>query len=263
MLDVDHVEEDVDYATLCLCQGRDGHDRALSMFLHFIRRAKSFHERQVLYLAYGRVREDVSSRFQWFNMSIVSSRHHVNMFLVLLVLMKIHTADVTVNCDVTLEDVYLRRIKRISVAVKRSTSVMKDVYISLADPAPTYRFEGHGDEAYGAIGDIVVNLRILDHPTHRIDNIISKYDLHTTVSVPFYDYLYGGKYNIVHLDGSLLPIVYPPQSAQRVVIFENIGLQHECGRGALYVFFDVTMPSISQDRLANPITQLFLLKLLT
>ncbi|PNH01240.1 DnaJ subfamily A member 2 [Tetrabaena socialis] len=128
-----------------------------------------------------------------------------------------------------------------------------------------YRFEGGGDESGdGTCGDLLVNLIVKEHATHKIDNILSRFDLNTTVSVPFFDYLYGGEYRLRHLDGADIVVQYPAQSAQRVIVLEGKGLSSSSSsseRGALYVFFDVHMPVVPTEKLSNPVVRLMLRRL--
>ncbi|KAG2485352.1 hypothetical protein HYH03_015933 [Edaphochlamys debaryana] len=124
--------------------------------------------------------------------------------------------------------------------------VTQDVYVRLVDMLDEYRFEGAGDEAAevpGLFGAIVVNLLVAEHPRFCVDPIVDPHDLHTTLVVSFYDYLYGASYTLEHLDGRTLRMEYPAQSAQRVVIVPEHGLLRGVGgggRGALYEYDELT-----------------------
>lgn len=259
------------FGVLCLRKDIDGLDRAYERLLMFMRSIDDWEEKQVMYHAFITVRQYLAS-IQIGERTLTRPCHRIQYLALIVLLYQDYKSqdqedkDVVVGLRVALEEVYDRAIKRLSVRVRRShVYVQKDIYISLLDLMPQYRFEGQGDEGVdGHVGDIVVHVHVLDHHTHRIDSSICKYDLHTTISVPLLDYLYGSEYDIKHLDGSVLRVRYDAQSAQRVVVLNNKGLpkpSQAVERGSLYIFFDVVLPTLPQERLCNPVTRMLLCKL--
>ena len=190
-----------------------------------------------------------------------------------------------------LKEVYWPIIKKITLSVKRRVAMgnmgnMGDMsnignmgeieyekialYVHVSHDQKTYVFPGQGDEnEAGDRGDVVVRLRLLPSACFEVDTIVSECDLHYTLKVPFFDYLYGNTYDIQHLDGTAIACEYPAQSGKRVHVEGGKGLlkknecidRNESERGDLYVFYEVSMPTVSQDRLGNPVTKMVLRKL--
>lgn len=227
---------------------------------------------------------------------VVGVHHHLDAILyvihVLLHAVSEKPTDIVVDLEVDLVDLYHGRTKRIIFARHWSIcapgsmqqqlwsyTTMESIYVNLVDPVPHYTFMGAGDREGTAAGDVVVNLRIKEHPTHKIDAIVCKQDLHTTLPLTLFDYLYGRTFDVAHLDGSTVTVEYPAQSGQRVRMFSDLGLplppavtsEELCNkterrwsngnRGSWYIFFEVAMPQVPQNLLTNPWTRLTLAKL--
>lgn len=173
---------------------------------------------------------------------------------------------IRVKLTVSLEEVYAAVVKRLNVRVKTPTSacVHRNLYVHLLGPEPEYCFCGQGDEDdLGRRGDVIVRLDVLDHPTHRMDAVVNRYDLHTTCRVSLMDYLYGRTYAIPHLDGTVLEATYPAQSGMRVAVVPGKGLLDPATkeRATLYVFFEVSLPVVERCLLDARLNRLLLAKI--
>ena len=187
---------------------------------------------------------------------------------------KLKKKDITIDLRVTLDELYLSRVKKLTVKTMNfGTEIKRSIYVLLADAQDKYVYVGVGDNG----GDIIVRIKIALHPVFVIDCIDSS-SLTMTVHVPFWDYLYGGSYEIINLDGSKNVVQYAAQSGTRSIVIKGIGLpvirtnfhdvytqgelhdKHE-SRGDLYVFFDVILPRLDPERLANPFNRMILHKL--
>lgn len=165
--------------------------------------------------------------------------------------------DIDVTLEVTLEDVYCARIKKIGVVVVMPDGESRrDLFVCVGDARPTYRFVGHGDCwcPRGWFGDILVRLVIKEHALFYRD-LLDENDLVTTVRVPFLDYLYGGTYTVTHLDGESINIPYHAQAENTFIHVAERGLLTPpdlVSRGRLTVFFEVVLPTVPIAKLRNP-----------
>ena len=186
--------------------------------------------------------------------------------------------DITIDLHVTLDELYLSRVKKLTVKTMNfGTEIKRIIYVLLlADAQDKYVYVGVGDNG----GDIIVRINIALHPIFAIDCIDSS-SLTMTMHVPFWDYLYGGSYEIINLDGSKNVVQYAAQSGTRSIVIKGIGLpvlqtnshdvhhkqcellhdKNQESRGDLYVFFDVILPRLDPEQLANPLNSMILHKL--
>ena len=249
---------------LCLDKERDGLDRVHVRFLEFMMsELTTFEQRQEYYDAYQIIRSSLSCS-DTTTTTTTSTTTMTTYIYPIYILLLYRPKDVLVTLPIQLEDVYSAATKKISVVtLKNGVKTTRDVYICLSEPSMTYTFVGQGDTVGNQSSDIIIDTVLEPHPAYRIDCIVCDYDLHTNVNVSMIDYLYGMTYTLHHLDGSLIRVEYPRQSGKRVQVIHGRGLLlHDDSpeRGLLYVFFDIEMPCVKNDRLENPVTKMFLAK---
>ena len=114
------------------------------------------------------------------------------------------TKDLEIYMEVTLRDIYEKKIKKIVVKRHRNEQIEKKVlYISLYNYQDTYVFLNEGD-AYQKdnntiYGNICVKLTIREHESFVIDSV-DKYDLWLETDLSLYEYYYGKSFTFFHLD---------------------------------------------------------------
>lgn len=267
---------------LCLVAPGAGLDRAEAHFLMLVRGLGSssscWEERLDLYACLLQAREELTQRDDLKltrDYAIVKANDDgLRILLILLLLCAFEARELDggggggelhVDLCVTLEEVYAAAVKCLRVRARELRGfALRALYVHLLDPVAEYRFEGVGDAVQmgdrTTRGDIVVHLKIGDHPTHRMDTVVSKYDLHATIPVPFLDYLYGASYILKHLDASSIAVDYAAQSGKRVVLIPEKGLidPETRRRAPLYVFFEVALPVLRREVLDAPVNRMLL-----
>lgn len=167
---------------------------------------------------------------------------------------------IRVPLEVTIEDLYHKRIKKLVVNTKTKEGFKKQkiLYVSLLNWQKEYHFENVGDEllfpslSSKTHGDIVVELAIKSHPLFTIDTVLSQYDLHIERKITLLDYLYGTECN---MDVFGKPISFDYETGMQVKCFPDLGLPYVDDednltekRGKLYVFFNLSLPDMKNDK---------------
>jgi hypothetical protein len=197
--------------------------------------------------------------------------------------------DVEIDLDVSLDDLYHGRTKKVVLQVLRARDrtvggfrrTRQTVLVCLLQGArdravadgPPLRFAGVGDDPPSALiggpagtrGDVVVRVRLrLDGAAMRPDPVLWPCDLHASVSVPLSARYRGADVRLGHPGGQDACARYRGQwdeggddeeptgaGTRQVRVLEGWGLPYRAdteagsrGRGDLYVFMDVRMPSI-------------------
>ena len=164
---------------------------------------------------------------------------------------------IELDVEVTLEDAFVGRTKRIVVRVDdNGTFVSQALLLPLVPFSPLHVFEGVGDHAAlsRARGDVIVRLRVAPHPVFRIDDTVSPFDLHASVDVPLVDVYYSRASELTHMDGSSIRLDSMSPGVQ-VVRGRGMPFLDESGltvRGDLYVFRRVVAPRLSRAHLGRP-----------
>jgi hypothetical protein len=170
-------------------------------------------------------------------------------------------SDIVVQCPVTLKDLYLCKMKKIVVKVKRWNAVesllvetKQRIYISTWNFVLKHVFPNMGDDGLGNDekkdrSHIVVNLLISTHPFFSLDagaDGLKRFDLYCTHDVNLLDYYQGFRLKLTHLDGETIETVVPPMSA--FVVLPGVGLpfydeEEDCEkRGDLTVHLNLKLP---------------------
>lgn len=171
-------------------------------------------------------------------------------------------APIVIECCVTLEEIYNKRVKKINIKVQRYDNDGKElsnasetVYICLHHYQPRHIFQDVGDDINHPLvarGDIYVDLVVKKHDIYRMSTVHA-YDLNMTLDINLLQYYYGGTVQVPFLDGTMLDILIPICSDSTVIY--NKGLSYydensnEYKRGNLYVLLQLVMPekSIADD----------------
>lgn len=163
---------------------------------------------------------------------------------------------INIKLDVTLEDLYLKRVKRIKVRVFRGHYTHEIIYVSLLNYKKEYMFHGIGDDiGENRKGDICVALNIIETGNISIDSIICKYDLNLMHSISLYEYMFCNVLNVKYFDGKILQVPYV--KGRRVVKVYGMGLPFGCEgngngnekKGDLYVYINIEWPD--KDKLGE------------
>jgi DnaJ-class molecular chaperone len=154
-----------------------------------------------------------------------------------------------VDMKVTIEDLYKARIKKLVIKVKRvKDTSTHTLYISLLNYQPIYKFNGVGDEHVegGVRGNIIVYVSIEPDDIAHVDDIICKHDLYVDVKISLWDYYTTSTYDLMLWD--TVKVQVPYSTGQKCSVVEDKGLpwydestETEC-RGAMYVYFELTLP---------------------
>jgi len=94
---------------------------------------------------------------------------------------------ITINIKVSIEDIYKRRMKKITVNTNTGEEIL---YISLINYQDTYVFKAHGDLNLFSKkrGDIHVILDIDNTSNISVDTVLNRYDLVVQEEMSLYDY---------------------------------------------------------------------------
>lgn len=169
---------------------------------------------------------------------------------------ELHPSHIILCVDVTLQDLYFKRVKKIVVSVRRNQYVEKQVlYLSLYNYQKQYVFASVGDESDDGClrGDIIVNLRIVDHETFRI---VDKYNIWTDRNISLYQYYYGGIIQMEHFNGETITVDVHGHGLSTTTTMTHVlpgkGLPYydeaneEEKHGDLYVALCLALPEFSE-----------------
>lgn len=182
---------------------------------------------------------------------------------------------VEVDIDVTLEDVYHGRTKKVVIGVLRADSgdpfkrTRQIVYVKLIYRGDSLDavFPGMGDDPPLAIlmgfkvwkdmvdveslpprSDVIVRIHVRDGVFRR-DAVLRPYDLHTDVSVTLEGRYLGAKFEIEHPSGTPSVVEYEggKEEERQVKVIKGMGLPYYTSesnhsRGDAYVFMEPKMP---------------------
>jgi len=118
-----------------------------------------------------------------------------------------HKECINLNVNITIEEIYNKKIKKIKVKVKRFINDLDSsldfiyktttIYLSLLNYEYYYIFKGIGDDYLDKNefkkyrGDIKIFINILNHPIIKIDKYLDKYDLIIDDDISLYQIYFG------------------------------------------------------------------------
>jgi len=157
--------------------------------------------------------------------------------------------DVYVDIQVTLDDLYNAKIKKLLVKVHAKNNQIhhEELYISLLNYKDQYRFNGKGDYIDDDLrGDIVVNLKVKDHDLVKIDKIVFPFDLFIDFPISLHDYYFRKYLALPYLNNEIVELDMSP--GKKCVRIPDKGLPYynehddEHKRGDLYVHLNLILP---------------------
>jgi DnaJ-class molecular chaperone len=160
------------------------------------------------------------------------------------------TEDIYYNINVKLEDIYMKKIKKISLIHKRNIDgnyIDKkiDYKIPVYMKETIFFEEAHDKRGYNKRGDIIITIIDKEHSKFKRINEI---DLITTHEINLYDIYKGFSFKIKHLDGEIINIKSRPESfIQQGHFYQKIdgkGLPNENQRGDLFIRYIINFPFI-------------------
>lgn len=161
-----------------------------------------------------------------------------------------------VEMDVTVEDLYKARVKKLSIKVKRYNTftqalidAVHTIYISLKSYQLYYKFKEVGDasEDGQCHGNIMVHLHILNHETVHVDDIMNKHDLYVDAKISLKEYYLAKTITLELFENVVIDIPYT--RGLKCAVVPNKGLPYVDEednvekRGTMYVFFELIFPS--------------------
>jgi hypothetical protein len=177
--------------------------------------------------------------------------------------------DVCIDLNVTLDDVYFSRVKKVVIGVMRWDAVtarlarvQQAVFVVLGERREQHMFRGFGDDPPGlwlillravkgtlvGRGDVVVRVKVMPHTFYRIDTVYSIFDIHADIDVSPIDHYYGRDVVLPHFQGADISARY--MRGRSVHVERGRGLPAESGRrGDLYVYFNLKLPHLSDEHL--------------
>jgi DnaJ-class molecular chaperone len=162
-----------------------------------------------------------------------------------------HHHALTLKIDVTLKELYIGAIKKISVKVlKDNVPTSRNIYLSLLNYQTSYIYTGLGDNG----GDIIVKLNIIDDDYIRLDRYVCKNDLYIEKSASLYDLIYGFEDDVDLFGVETIKVIHSPDAPQPiqklVKIVKNKGLPASAAtsdRGDVYIYYDLSLQGVNFD----------------
>jgi DnaJ-class molecular chaperone len=165
--------------------------------------------------------------------------------------------DIKLKIDVSLEDLYCKKIKKLIITRKRKGEYEKKLlYISLLNYESKYIFPNQGDEddENNSIGDVIVFINIKEHNVFVLDTLIDKYDLWMEMDINLYDYYYGKTIRFKTLDNTDFSFRMDKFNQYSMVhLLKGMGLPYYDENkddelsGDLYISFKVKLKDLDDD----------------
>lgn len=138
-----------------------------------------------------------------------------------------------INVDVTLEEVYTKKDKRLRLFLK---GCVEPIFINVNCADHPFRIYKHKLSSYTL--DIHITFNLLPHDIFAFDTLFESKDVFCNLQISLYDYLYGGTKEIEYLDKSIIRVRLERCSIESIEI-SNRGIDNE---GKLIVFVKVILP---------------------
>jgi DnaJ-class molecular chaperone len=170
---------------------------------------------------------------------------------------KVSTPPISLSLAVSLEDLYLKRIKKIRFhRMMKGEKQTHTLYISLYNYQDEYVFKNQGDDHSS---DVIVSLSVEEHPLYLLDKLVDRYDLWMELDLSLYEFYYGKQTSIYFLDGSQIHLSHTFQSQNHLVkTIEGKGLPYYNEEtdtemyGNLYASYRLKLKSLTDDEFKNP-----------
>ena len=178
--------------------------------------------------------------------------------------------NINIDVQVSLTEVYFKKVKKLEVRVKRwiddkfSDSKIS-IYIHLNNYKKEYTFVGMGDDSIlrnKQSSNIIVRLTINNFPEGvTIQDVFSEYDLYIIKDISLASFLLEEKLNILICQGASTTVI---NTGEKSYLLKDLGLPYqdesqEQKRGDVYVKLNVTLPDRNKMSLI-PEARMFLLK---
>ncbi len=165
---------------------------------------------------------------------------------------EIKSDDIYYNLNVSLEDIYLKKIKKLVLKHKRLVD-NKYIEIPIVYKIPSHMKEiiffeeAHDKRDCNKKGDVIIN--IFDKE-HDIFKRINNFDLLMSHSINLYDIYKGFTFTFLHLNGTNIDVKSRPESLMEQGHFyqklEGLGLPNEEERGDLFIRYIINFPHITK-----------------
>jgi DnaJ-class molecular chaperone len=170
----------------------------------------------------------------------------------------------TLSLEVTLDDLYEHRIKKIKIKVNRWDPLLSVfvsranvLYLSLLNFESSYVYKDQGDEYFDergnlCKGDVMVKLVIKEDSRIKQDHILFRYDLYMEEDMSLCEYYRGLDRRVMFFDSLIHVFVETgPKKDLFMHVERSKGLPYvdECTkeekRGDLYIYFRLSLPKDS------------------
>lgn len=164
------------------------------------------------------------------------------------------TYDIHLKLDVTMSELYCEKGKKVTFRYidNRGDLSVRTVYVSFVDYHLKRAYPGFGDWNVNdeSFGDLTIELRIRHEKAYIINTCIDKLDLIRSIPISIYDYYYGFDTELRHFN-EVINIRHNPSIDGVDAVFSQKGLQGKCGRGDLYVLFEVDFKHCVRDKMCK------------
>ena len=164
------------------------------------------------------------------------------------------TEDIYYNLNISLEDIYNKKVKKIKLTHKR---LINEQYIDLPIEykIPVYiretifNEEAHDKRGFTHRGNVIFNIYDKEHKKFKR---INDFDLLMKHYINLYDIYKGFSFKFIHLDGKEITVQSRPESLVEQGHFyqkmDGLGLSNEIemGRGDLFIRYIINLPHIEK-----------------
>jgi DnaJ-class molecular chaperone len=147
-----------------------------------------------------------------------------------------------INVDVTLEEVYTKKIKRLRLFLNGCTEPIF-INVNCAD----YPFHSYKHKLLSNTHDINITFNLLPHDIFSFDTLFESKDVFCNLHISLYEYLYGGTKDIEYLDKSIIRVRLERCSTETVEI-ANRGIDN---KGNLLIFIKIVLPEKAHMEVFN------------
>lgn len=182
--------------------------------------------------------------------SLTNNIDYFRVFMKIIINLKKPHKDIELSIKVTLNELYLAKIKKIGVKVLRDNVFTRiSLYISLLNYKPQYIFKNMGDNKES---DIIVNIDIVEDSVVKIDNVLSIYDLYIEKNISLYEYYFGVNFDVNYIDNTILNIKREfINNSSLIQVLKGRGLPEHINNktvyGDLYIYYTIVYPKYTNN----------------